>query len=542
MSAVNILRKEVFLVNLHKNFPAVAGTAVVTAAIANSSSTQGEFADIFDVVKSQSEVAAASAKAGADIAVDFLKENAPEALNNIDVGTVPSVLTSIQGAVPSLVGEAIAKGDHISNLVIEKGPGIASDLGEYAVDAANTFRSIMPDIMRVAGDAAKLIGDVMAPAGAVIAHVAGQVANAISSDVAIASLTASLEGIGMVALTFPFLLPITQALKGLAQAIKFAMFNKEKALILADRCKETADCIKSLVPKLQKLLEEAESLLKPVEKAINECTDFVEKFTKRGFLLKLMQYSKDDFKLSVLDKKVTDALQNLSLRVSGEQYDLQVKTAEKLDDLFLMMKEKTGNNLDPSSISPTAMLEIAKKSGCVTSEEMTFELQGLGYKLDEIKSSIESVEKTVNAIDSKIDEVQVHLLTQKEAAEQHKKELMDALRKQEEDRNAHHEKASEMQAEMLRKQAEAQTLQMQTMMKLERLAGKAVPVVYSDANQSELVSNKAAAVVPDLRAANVVVIHPRGIGSPIEKREGENGTNGTHGTNHPPAMRGSDGK
>ena len=141
--------------------------------------------------------------------------------------------------------------------------------------------------------------------------------------------------------------------------------------------------------------------------AINDSQRFIEHFCKKGFMSRMWNSSSDQETLRNLDKKLSDCIQNLALRVGGEQLTLAQTADEKLDKLTRMMatmaNAREGATMDHSKLDPRELAEIAQKAGCTNVEDITEELTSIGLKLERIEEGITSLKDTVMEFSSKLD-------------------------------------------------------------------------------------------------------------------------------------------
>lgn len=221
--------------------------------------------------------------------------------------------------------------------------------------------------------------------------------------------------VGTAAAAMPFLLPLQMILKDIGTSIQQASFNVEASTLLAKRCCDCTKLVAEMAPKillLSKNLDEQIRIITPFEDALKECNDFIKKFTSKGFLSHMFQWKKDQRKLSALDKKVTDSLQNLSMRVDGKQIDIQLATAQKLDELFDLFSNNVNSTTEvEKQLSPDALIEILTKAGCKGQEEITFELSSVGFKLDEIAKITQKISTKLDYLSGKIEVINDSITT-----------------------------------------------------------------------------------------------------------------------------------
>ena len=208
---------------------------------------------------------------------------------------------------------------------------------------------------------------------------------------------------GALASAFPFLCPLRIFLSTIGTAIREAKYNRESANALLERCLEAEKVIDELAPTLVDVIKEDSGVLKPLENILEECLDFLKKFTQSGFLKGMWQgfkntisHSQDEHRLSLFDKRIVGAIQNLSLRLSNQQLKLQVISAERMDRVYDLLNEKLGRDqqqqnkaTSPQEFPPAAvMAEGAVAAGCDSPEDITKELETIGCQLEEIQRAV----------------------------------------------------------------------------------------------------------------------------------------------------------
>jgi hypothetical protein len=312
--------------------------------------------------------------------------------------------------------------------------------------------------------------------------------------------------IGTASAAMPFLLPLQFALKDLGIAVQSANYNKDSAKILAKRCEECGKIAIEMAPKIVKITKdqrEQTRFLDELTNVINECTTFIEEFTKKNFLFKMLTWRDNNRTLSVLDTRVSAALQNLSIRINGSQMDLQVTDSKKLDELFVLLKSNGADKCsNMSQVDPTALVEIAKTAGLQSKEEITSELMRCGISLDKISDAIDRVERKLDVISDKMD---------------------DSLLKSE-----------ELKKLILLGQVEAakrDQMQLNALMSL-KAGGVAVQKKFSIPVETESLV-KRANIIKKISGLQLKLVHYQGIGldrfSSLNGKDGQNGTNAANG-------------
>ena len=308
--------------------------------------------------------------------------------------------------------------------IVDKAGDLVGDAGKAVTDAVSKIDVPTGAAIAVAGAAAPVASAVVAEivtsgAGAQVLGALGSGAAAVGEAISSAVTADNLAMVGGLATTvvgtagaaMPFLLPLTIALRDVGNAFQQASFNKDLARQLNDRCVEVGKIVMEMAPKIQKMTksnEEAEEVLAEVVAAIKGASEFLDKFTKKFFLMKMVRWKKDGHTLALMEGNVSDALQNLSVRISGHQMDLAMADSEKLDKLFDMIATAGGGAGGVSNVSqmdPKVLAAIAKEAGCGSAEEITDELREIGLQLDDIQAAVDDVLGVVRAIDQKVDKV-----------------------------------------------------------------------------------------------------------------------------------------
>jgi hypothetical protein len=318
-----------------------------------------------------------------------------------------------------------------------------------------------------------------------------------------------LQGAGTLAAAFPFIYPVHILLKTIGDAVRVARFNKESANMLLERCLDTEKVINELAPTLADIAKEDEFLMKPLEIALEESLEFLQRFTSKGFLSKMWNGMKNTVKnkdnehrLSLYDKRIVGAIQNLSLRIDDKQLKMQKLSAEKMDKLFILLSEKVGGETDISKVDPVVMAEVAQSGGCTSSEDLSGELEGMGFKLDEIKKAVDAVMQRLEAMEKKLDYVG---------------NSIDENRK------------LQLEAKELHKQT------LNEMKQLKNVTGLAIPQQFSTRSQVVYMAEKAVSVKRQ-GGVRITIVHPAGVGMDSYQRlGGQGGANGgtVRGTHKP---------
>ena len=343
-----------------------------------------------------------------------------------------SVLYYIDSNSPAVLNEVLRNVDHLLTTGVLRSIGQVDTSAVQATavaglsaaqTAASSVQHILPDqqILRdvtsglsagahFVSEGAKVVVQEITNSN-VISNIAGGIQSVVDNidaklmtDVALVSASI----IGTASAAMPFLLPLQFALKDLGIAVQSANYNKDSAKILLKRCEECGKIAMEMAPKIVKITKdesEQTRFLDELTNVINECVTFIEEFTKKNFLFKMLTWRDNNRTLSVLDNRVSASLQNLSIRINGSQMDLQVTDSKKLDELFVLLKSNGADKCsNMSQVDPTALVEIAKTAGLQSKEEITSELMRCGISLDKISNAIDRVERKLDVISDKMDE------------------------------------------------------------------------------------------------------------------------------------------
>ena len=439
------------------------------------------------------------------------------------------------GEIGKLGGEVGKLGNQAMNAVGDV--NISGSLGAVGGAAGSAMKAIdNADILKhvggAAGSAMKAIdnADILQHVGSALGTAGVAVANALDADTMAQVGNVALQVIGTSAAVFPFLLPLQIALRDLASAMQLANYNKNSAQLLADRCNDCGKLAAEMAPKITKITSnenEQIRMLEGITASITESKEFIQGFTKKGFLFKMASAIKDERSLKILDAKVSSSLQTLSIRINGAQMDLAAADSKKLDELFLLMSQGCPKGpTNPSDMNPEILAEIARKAGMETKEEISTEMQGMGLKLDEINKAINIVMVKVDIIDKKIDTIDTKL-DEKFAESKARDEQMRQI--------------------LLHNQAEAERRDKIALEMMMSLSGnKGVNRKFSNQEETERMGKRALSTIENwekLPDKQVKLIHPHGIGKEtIERIDGEHGQHGVNGLSPPHGRSGEDGQ
>ena len=542
----------------------------------NEGDNRQNFMEIYAQVKLVAPGLAGAAFVKSAIAVEYLMKEVPESINAI-LNVRGNVLENIRSRAPDAVSAAEVLGGKMASFVSTQGPVFFDELEAAGTHALSFFQNNAPnelqdaaghagiaieelesiiakeipvsvDVLGQVGSeaigglstfalkvkggvgaiaqnlpgAAKLVGDQ-------ISSVAGVVSSVVTADT-VAQVTSIAFGvIGTASAAFPFLLPLQIALKDIGNAVQRATYNKETANILGKRCADCTVLAVEMAPKLEKIIksaDEKEESLKPLIEALDECTTFLNKFTKKGFISVMINWKNDDRSLMNLDKKVTNAIQTLSVRVNGFQIDQQVEDSEKLEKIFKLLENIPAQGLSqPTTIDPKILAEVARQAGCTTVTEITSELENVGFELEKIQSAVAEIASKLENMDHKLDDM-TNLLSQ--SLENQKKQGADLL-----------SMVMQSQAEIRRENQK--TLQVMMQMKSGEAA---ITKVYSTNHQAKQLARRATEI-GSTPGVGLIIVHSHGVGTKtlvnVNGAQGANGRsgkgnmhgrNGENGTSH----------
>lgn len=494
--------------------------------------------DALDIIKTSAPGIFAAAQSVGESVGAFVSEQGPAVLDAIRShgGTVLGFLSAdhpdvLKGAMD---GAAVAKD---SAGAVAAGAA-AVDLGDLQGAASAVHTGLSQAAEAVAGlevDLGALKGAASAVSGAVsqidlgalqgaaavigsgLSTAIGAIGGALDAETMAEATSTVMNIIGTGAAVFPFLLPLQIAMKDIGNAVQQATYNKEAAAMLSDRCTDCSKLVVEMAPKIVKLCKaeaEQEEMVKPFVEAIGECTEFLTAFSSKGFLSHMFRWKRDGRSLNMLDKKVSDTMQNLSMRVDGQQIDLQVANAEKLDEVFNMLKNASQGISEPSKVDPDQLAEIVRKAGAQSVEQVSAELQGVGFKLDEIAKTLSSLTDKFDAFADKVDVL---------AAEQKSRD-------------------EEMRNLILHGHAEArkhtELITLAAMKMMAEKGGQMIDEKYCTNTQLEYLAKRSR----ELRAKvpTMIMLHPHGIGiQTAERRDGDAGTPGPNGQTFPKGSAGA---
>jgi hypothetical protein len=483
--------------------------------------------------------------------LENLRSRSPDAISSAEIlGDKMASFVATQG--PAFIAELEAAGVHALGFFQLYAPNELQDAARHAGIANEELKSIIAKEMPVTVDQVgnEAVGGLSAFAlkvksgvgsiaqnlpgaahrvGEQLSSVAGVVSSVVTVDT-VAQVTSIAFGvIGTASAAFPFLLPLQIALKDIGNAVQRATYNRETADILGKRCADCTLLAVEMAPKLEKIIKnegEKEESLKPLIAALDECTAFLNKFTKRGFISVMITWKNDDRSLMNLDKKVSSAIQTLSIRVNGFQIDQQVEDSERLNKIFKLLENIPAQGLSqPTTIDPKILAEVARQAGCTTAAEITSELENVGFELEKIQSAVAEIASKLDNMDHKLDDM-TNLLSQ--SLESQKKQGADLM-----------SMVMQSQAEIRRENQK--TLQVMMQMKSGEAA---ITKVFSTNHQAKQLARRATEI-GSTPGVGLIIVHPNGVGKHtlvdvngsqgVNGRSGKgnmHGRNGENGTSH----------
>jgi hypothetical protein len=446
---------------------------------------------------------------------DQIKINSTEETK--DAAAYGNLFAETKSIVPEATATGISKlnnlTEELNSKIPKEGNLIIEQVASVSKVAATAFKSTVVSLPAIVGKVGTTV------VSAVSAIDGNDVANV---------MTMALNVVGTTAAVFPFLLPLQIALRDIGNSVQQATYNRESADILGKRCAECSLLANDMAPKIKLASETSKSdqswFLQPVIDAINECTMFLDKFTKKGFLRVMLSWKNDGRSLTLLDKKVTDSIQNLSIRLDGTQIDLHLSNADKLDQLFNILTNESKNNRKKGNkrLDAGVLADVATQAGCTSASEVSSELESVGVKLDEINKTVNKLFGKVEVIDKKIDLISEKLTSefaiQKEDTNQLKNILLQT--------HAENKKRENMTLAAMRAIAEHKPL---------------VQHKFSTKDQMQYLAKRAKEAL-SMTELHHIVLHPYGVGTKSRKKNnGRNGRKGSNGTSHGTAPDGVSG-
>ena len=533
------------------------------------------FMEIYAQVKLVAPGLAGAAFAKSAIAVEYLMKEVPESINAI-LTIRGNVLENLRSRAPDAISSAEILGDKMASFVATQGPAFIEELEAAGAHALSFFQlyahnelqdaaghagiatdelnsiiakeipvTVSAGVLNQVGDEAvgglsafalKVKGGVGVIAqnlpgaaqrvGEQLSSVAEVVSSVVTVDTVAQVTSVAFGVIGTASAVFPFLLPLQIALKDIGNAVQRATYNRETANILGKRCADCTVLAVEMAPKLEKIIKnegEKEESLKPLIAALDECTAFLNKFTKKGFISVMITWKNDDRSLMNLDKKVTNAIQTLSIRVNGFQIDQQVEDSEKLDKIFKLLDNIPAQGLSqPTTIDPKILAEVARQAGCATATEITSELENVGFELEKIQNAVAEIASKLDNMDHKLDDM-TNLLSQ--SLENQKKQGADLM-----------SMVMQSQAEIRRENQK--TLQVMMQMKSGEAA---IKKVFSTNHQAKQLARRATEI-GSTPGVGLIIVHPNGVGiHSLVNINGEQGVNGRSGNGNMHGRNGGNG-
>lgn len=246
-------------------------------------------------------------------------------------------------------------------------------------------------------------------------------------------------------------------------------------------------------------------------------------------------WKKEGRTLSRLDKRITDTMQNLSMRVDGKMMELQIANSNKLDGLQIMLNGAIGDANDITAVPPEKVADILQKAGCKSSSEVSAEMQSVGFKVEDIAKGINFIANKLEKMDAKLDNLDSKMDSLNENLTAKLDKMMDMAA----EKNDALEQANAKMLEAMRDLNE-KLVQIPLAMMRQKEQGRGGvqhTEVYSTPNQVEYLSKRCSDIKS--KCPHLFLIHPQGVGKKTYKDiNGVPGMNGPDGQSHP---RGRDG-
>jgi len=211
------------------------------------------------------------------------------------------------------------------------------------------------------------------------------------------------QGLGHVIGKIPYIGPIGEIVAGVAKLTLKAKYNKQDAEILSVRAKEAYVYLEGLVPKLQnRTQDELKQLFAPVYRVFKEIEEMHKNITKEGFmkfLKNMWDAGSDADTISKLEEKLKKHMDDVARGLQAEQFELQLKTVAKIDEILEKMEQAGPRGLDSKQ-----MADFAVQAGCTAAAELQGELQGMGFQLSEIQDAVSAVSAKLDQMDAKMDQ------------------------------------------------------------------------------------------------------------------------------------------
>ena len=159
---------------------------------------------------------------------------------------------------------------------------------------------------------------------------------------------------------------------------------------------QVALVLKELLPVIKAAGKSAavESILKKLQSHFTEMRKFLAKYSKRGYLSRLLRGDSDEEELRILDNTLTATLQSLSLAAGSAHLTISQKTFSEVTKISDLIKEKGGAKAIQDD--PQAIQEVAQAVG-VPVEELQDEMREFFH---ELKASTGRIEAKLDKLDT----------------------------------------------------------------------------------------------------------------------------------------------
>ena len=208
--------------------------------------------------------------------------------------------------------------------------------------------------------------------------------------------------------------PLGMAIGGVVQAASQAKGNKEEAAMLSERATDCGDKMAEVVNVCKSLpIDRAESVTRQVEhltKTLEDVAEFLKKFSKKGFLGRMISGEVDASNFAKFDKKIAFHSNELGSALDLQNLMMQERLFAKMEEMAQLVQNQ---EKDPSKVA-------ALCSG-LDGDELKNELGAISEKLDEL---FEAGKAHHEAAMSKIDQATDRLSAEGKA---HHEESMNAI-------------------------------------------------------------------------------------------------------------------
>ena len=341
--------------------------------------------------------------------VTCVAANAPVDVAAISVAPAAVATTSVAPA--TVAATSVAPAAVVAPVGSAVGAGIAAvsvATTSTSVDAQANIRIDGADAKGSGAGAALAAGAVGTVAATGAAAVAGAATGALSGA-ALGAATGTAAAVGAtavaaggeaggaiallagIAVSVPIVGVIAGCMKEVHSSVERAKYNKAGAQALANRVTECAAALNDVLAAASKPLSPSLELeLERLPPLLRQCAAFVEKFSKKMYLRKVLSGHNDAEQLRLVDKALTDCVQNVALSLGAAQLDMQRQQFDKLDQIAMLVSNANDNKtLAPDSAATKEIADL------------------LGVQLDDMNSSLtealSDIKARTESIDAKLD-------------------------------------------------------------------------------------------------------------------------------------------